>query len=333
MTPVTWGILGAAKIARQKVIPAMAGSQDIRILGLASRDEARARATADALGIPRAYGSYDALLADPEIEAVYNPLPNHLHVPLTLKALAAGKHVLCEKPLALTAAEAAALEAAQTASGRLVAEAFMIRHHPQWLRARDLVRSGALGDVRTLHVHFSYALADVSNIRNQPEMGGGGLYDIGCYAITAARYLFGAEPEKVIAHFDRDATGTDRLASGLAVFSGGRSLTFSCATLLTPGQRVEVHGTQARLVIPIPFNAPADAETRLLLDDGRDLAGGGLRTEIIPACDQYRLQGEAFGRALRGSEPLEFGLADAIAGMKVLDALFRSGDSGHWETP
>lgn len=334
MKAVTWGVLGAAKIARQKVIPAMMKSPDITVLGLAARDGDRAAATAAELGIARSYGDYDALLADPEIEAIYNPLPNHLHVPWTLKALAAGKHVLCEKPIALTADEARQLIAAQESSGKLVAEAFMVRHHPQWQRVRDLITSGELGEVRAISVFFAYTLLDPDNIRNQADIGGGGLYDIGCYAITAARYLFGAEPEKVVGAFDLDPVmGTDRLASGLAVFGGGRHLTFTCSTQLAPGQRLTVHGSKGRVEIAIPFNAPPDTETLIHRDDGRDLTGGGASTEVIPACDQYRLQGEAFGRAIRGLEPLAYGVEDAIASMAVIDALFRSAKTGQWETP
>ncbi len=330
--PVKWGVLGVAKIATEKVIPAMQQGLMCRIEAIASRDAARAREAAEKLGVPRAYGSYEELLADPEIEAIYNPLPNELHVSWTEKALAAGKHVLCEKPIALDAEEGRRLVAARDKSGKLVAEAFMVRFHPQWRRAREIVRSGAIGEVGAIQTLFTYRLLDAQNVRNRPP-GGGGLYDIGCYAILTARYIFGDEPRRVAAALDVDPLfGTDRLASAILEFPGGRHLTFSAATQLAGAQRVVIAGTAGRIEVKIPFNAPPDRPTQIVVDSGADLVGGGARTEEFPVCDQYTLQGDAFARAVRGEAPLEFPIEDALANMKVIDACFRAAKSGRWET-
>ncbi len=330
---VSWGVLGAANIGIEKVIPAMQRGEVSRIDAIASRDIAKARRAAADLGIAKAYGSYEELLADPAIEAVYNPLPNELHVPWTIRALEAGKHVLCEKPIALDSAEADALIEARRRSGKLVAEAFMVRFHPQWRRAREIARSGAIGDVRAIQTFFSYRLTDAENIRNRP-LGGGGLYDIGCYAILTARHVFAAEPTRVVAALDVDpAFGTDRLASALIEFPGGRHLTFTCATQLSAHQRVTIVGEAGRVEVAVPFNAPIDRPTRITIDNGADLLGGGARVEEFPACDQYTRQGDAFSRAILGEAPLEFPVEDAIANMRVIDAAFRSGRGGGWERP
>src|SRR5208283_2926659 len=258
MRKVKWGVLGVADIAAGKVIPGMQGAERCEIAAIASRDESRAREAAARLRIARAYGSYDALLADPEIEAIYNPLPNELHVPWTIRALEAGKHVLCEKPIALDAKEARMLIGARDKAGRQVAEAFMVRYHPQWRRARELAQSGAIGAVGAIQTFFSYRLLDPKNVRNRPP-GGGGLYDIGCYAILTARYIFGDEPIRVVATLDRDADfGTDRLASALLEFPRGRHLTFTVATQVSAHQRVTIVGQTGRIEICIPFNALPD---------------------------------------------------------------------------
>jgi predicted dehydrogenase len=329
---VVWGVLGTAKIATAKVIPAMQKSACCEVRAIASRNAESARDAAAELRIPRAYGSYQALLADPDIEAIYNPLPNHLHVPLTLQAAAAGKHVLCEKPIALTALEAEQLRDA----GRNVhiMEAFMVRFHLQWLRARELVRSGELGALRTVQAWFSYFNIDPNNIRNKPEVGGGALYDIGCYPIVIGRFLFEAEPRRVIALVDRDPDfGTDRSVSALVDFGDSRHLDFTVSTQATPYQRVQVCGTKRRLEIMIPFNAPPDTITTLRLDDGSRLGDAGVVAETVPACDQYTLQGEAFSRAIRGEVDLPYGVDDAMRNMRVIAALFRSEKSGCWEHP
>ncbi|KQT46296.1 NAD-binding protein [Aureimonas sp. Leaf454] len=331
---VKWGVLSTAQIGQKHVIPAMQMGERSQIVAVASRDEATARSVADRFGIERAYGSYEALLADPDIEAIYNPLPNHLHVPWTIKALEAGKHVLCEKPVALTAEEAAELVAARERTGRLVGEAFMVRHHPQWRVTRDLVAGGRIGEVRAIQTAFAYFLADPTNIRNKADIGGGGLYDIGCYAINTARYLFGAEPRRVVGAFDIDpAMGTDRMMSGLAEFEGPRHLAFTCATQLAPAQRVTILGTKGRIEVEIPFNAPIDRPTRILVDDGRDLFGSGREVIEFPVSNQYTLQGDAFSAAITEGRSLEWGIEDAVANMRVIDAFFRSGRSNGWETP
>jgi len=332
--PVKWGILSTANIGWAKVVPAMQQASNIKVVAVGSRDYEKAQAMALDLKIAKAYGSYDALLADPEIEAIYNPLPNHLHVPLTLRALAAGKHVLCEKPMALNAIEASLLLDVQKASGKLVAEAFMVRHHPQWQRARALVQGGEIGEVRAIQTAFSYFNNDPANVRNQADIGGGGMYDIGCYAITTARYIFDAEPDRIIGLVANDPTfGTDRLASALAEFPGQRHLTFSVSTQAVPYQRVQIFGTKGRIEVQIPFNAPPNAQTKIFIDNGSDLAGGGIHTEVLPACDQYTLQGEVFSKAVRGEQPLEYGLEDAIHNMRILDAIFLSVKTGKFETP
>jgi predicted dehydrogenase len=331
MEPVRWGVISTARIGVAKVLPGMLKSREIKILAIASREEKRAKSWARKLGIPRAYGSYEAMLADPDIEAVYNPLPNHLHVPLTLAAARAGKHVLCEKPIALTAIEAEMLR--DLPRDRIVAEAFMVRNHPQWQEARKRAQSGALGDVHAIQVFFSYYNVDPKNVRNQADIGGGALLDIGCYPIVIARYIFGAEPVRAIAQIDRCPTfGVDRLTTGMVDFGGGRRLDFTVSTQSVAHQRVEVIGTKGRLEVPVPFNAPQGNATRLYIDKGQKLAGAAAKSIPIRPSDQYRLQGEAFGRAVRGLEPLAYGVEDAISQMRVIDALFRSAESGQWES-
>jgi predicted dehydrogenase len=330
---VSWGVLGVAKIGVEKVIPAMQRGVHSSVDAIASRDYARAKDAAAVLHIAKSYGSYEALLADPAIEAIYNPLPNELHVPWSVRALEAGKHVLCEKPIALTAKEAQTLTSAAKASGKHVAEAFMVRFHPQWRRTKEIVQSGEIGETRTIQTFFSYYLTDPTNIRNKPP-GGGALYDIGCYAILTARYIFGAEPLRVVGVVDRDPImGTDRLTSGIIEFPGGRHLTFVCGTQLAGHQRVTIGGSKGRVEVQIPFNAPPDRPTRIILDSGADLFGGGGRVEEFPICDQYTLQGDAFSQAVRGAAPLPYGIDDAILNMRVIDALFRSAQTGSWEKP
>jgi predicted dehydrogenase len=333
MSKVKWGVLGAANIGVERVLPAMQRADLCEVVALASRELSKGRAAATTLGIPRVYGSYEELLADPAIEAIYNPLPNEMHLLWTMKAMEAGKHVLCEKPIALDAEEARQLIAVRDRTGKLVAEAFMVRFHPQWRRVRELVRAGAIGPARAIQTFFAYRLLDPANVRNRPP-GGGGLYDIGCYAILTARYIFGAQPTKAIATLDFDPNfGTDRLVSGIVEFPGGRHLTFSAATQLPLYQRVTIVGEGGRIEIPIPFNAPIDRPNRVVVDTGVDLLGGGARVEEFPICDQYGLQGDAFSRAVRGETPLEFPIEDAILNMRVIDALFRSAKSGRWEMP
>ena len=329
MRKVRWGILSTANIGMAKVTPAIQKSAHSEVVAIASRDLAKARAAADRLGIAKAYGSYEELFADPDIDAIYNPLPNHLHVPMTVAAAKAGKHVLCEKPIALNAAEAETLR--QCPPDRVVLEAFMVRFHPQWHRAREIIRSGELGDVRAINAVFTYFNADPANVRNQLEIGGGGIMDIGCYPVTAARFLFEGEPRRVVSLVERDPSfGTDRLASVLADFGNGRQLNFICSTQTAGHQRVQVLGSKAKLEIVIPFNAPPDERTAITIDTGAPFDGSLARREILPACDQYTEQAEAFALAVLGEKPLPWGIEDAIASMKVLDAIFASEKSGGW---
>jgi predicted dehydrogenase len=299
---------------------------------IASRDLPRAQAAAASLGIPRAFGSYEELLADPDLDAIYNPLPNDLHVPWTIRAAEAGKHVLCEKPLALTAAQAETLLAVRARTGVKIGEAFMVDCHPQWLRTQALLRDGAIGTLRAVHGHFSYTNVNPGNIRNKLEQGGGGLMDIGCYLIHAARYAFSAEPLRVVSLVDRDPImKTDRLTSALMEFPTGQAI-FTCGTQLVPYQRVQLLGTKGRIEIEIPFNAPPDRPTRLIVDTGADLFGAGQTVETIPICDQYTLQGDAFSKAVLENTEVPVTVENAIANMKVIDAIFRSAETHQWET-
>ena len=332
MEPVRWGILSTALIGTAKVIPAMFKSKQLTVVGIASRGLPKAQEAAAKLGIPKAYGSYEEMLADPAIEAIYNPLPNHLHVELTLAAAQAGKHVLCEKPFALKAADLEVLR--PYASKVHIGEAFMVRFHPQWAAAREELRRGAIGELCAMHVPFSYFNDDPGNIRNRADIGGGALYDIGCYAITAGRWFFEGEPERVVAAVDRDpAFKTDRTTSGLLDFGGGRHLVFSVSTQSARYQRIQLIGTQGRIEIEIPFNAPQDQGTRYWVDDASALDGGGIRTVSLPVADQYQLLTEAFSSAVRTQTPNAAGLDEAAGGMRVIDALFASEKSGRFERP
>lgn len=331
LTPVRWGVLGASHFALKVSLPGMKRGPLTQLAALASRDIGKARTAAQSLGIPRAYGSYDELLDDPEIDAVYNPLPNHLHVKWTARAARAGKHVLCEKPIALSARDAEALVAVQRETGKLIAEAFMIRYHPQWQQAGHWVRSGRIGDLVSVQTAFSYFNRDAANIRNRMDVGGGALYDIGCYAVNTSRLLFGREPARAMALVERDPEfGTDRLTSGLLDY-GGAHLTFTCSTQAVAYQRVNALGTRGRIEIEIPFNAPADQPCKIFLDDGSTLDGSSAKVTSFPVVDQYHLQSEAFSRAIRAGGPVENSIEVAVGNMRVIDALFRSAESGRWE--
>ncbi len=324
-----WGILSTAKIGREKVIPGIMGSPSSEVVAIASRDKARAAKVAADLGIPRSYGSYEELLADPDVDAIYNPLPNHLHVELTIAAAKARKHVLCEKPVALNAKEAERLR--ECPKDVTVAEAFMVRYHPQWLRVREMVRSGELGEVRAVSSVFTYFNMDPDDVRNNPEIGGGAIMDIGCYPVTGGRFLFESEPKRVVALIERcPQFGTDRQASVIADFGEGRQLAFTVSTQLAPHQTIEVVGTKARAEIVIPFNAPQNEATAILVDEGHTPDGHLARREVIDPCDQYGEQAEAFAQSILKGEPLPYGIDDAIQSMRVLDAIFASEKSGGW---
>jgi predicted dehydrogenase len=328
---VKWGVLGAASIATRKVIPGMQQGEWSEIVAIASRDLRKAEAAAEKLGIAKTYGSHEELLADGEIEAVYNPLPNHLHVPWSIKAAEAGKHVLCEKPISLTVAEAKTLLEARERCGVKIGEAFMVKTHPQWLRTRDLIRKGVIGELRAIVGAFSYFNRDPQNVRSKVEWGGGGMLDIGCYPITTSRFIFEEEPVRVAGLIERDPDfKTDRLASAILEFPSGQAV-FTCSTQLVPYQRMQFLGTKGRIEIEIPFNAPPDRACRIFIDDGRDVFGGGIRIETIPVCDQYTVQGDAFSRAIREGSEVPVPLEDAIGNMAVIEAVFRAGESGRWE--
>ncbi|MCI0486767.1 MAG: Gfo/Idh/MocA family oxidoreductase [Blastocatellia bacterium] len=329
---VRWGVLGTAKIALGKVIPAMQKGEWSEVSAIASRDFEKARSAAESLGIPKAYGSYEELLADPEIEAVYNPLPNHLHAPWSIKAAEAGKHVLCEKPIGLSVEEALELVAARDRTGVKIQEAFMVKTHPQWIETRDLIESGRIGELRLVSGHFSYFNRDEANIRNIAEYGGGALMDIGCYPVTISRFIFKEEPARVVSLIERDPdTKIDRLTSVMLDFPSGQAI-FTCSTQIVPRQRMQFFATRGRLEVEIPFNIPTDRPTRIFIDDGSDLFGAEVEIKEIPAFNQYTVQGDLFSRAIREGTAPPIALEDAVSNMKVIEAIFRSAESGRWET-
>jgi len=329
---IRWGVLSTAAIGLRKVIPGMQLGQFSTVDAIASRDLAKAQKAAASCVIARAYGSYEELLEDPEIDAIYNPLPNQLHVPWTIKAAEAGKHVLCEKPLSLTVAEAESLLAVRARTGVKIGEAFMIRSYPQWLRLRELLNDGRIGELRSVVGFFSYFNVDPANIRNRMDSGGGALMDIGCYLIHASRYAFGGQPTRVVASIDRDPQmGIDRLTSAILEFPAGQAI-FTCSTQLIPYQRVHFLGTRGRIELEIPFNAPPDRPTRLFIDSTGDLFGQP-EVETFPTCDQYTLQGDAFSKAILDDTEVPVPLEDAIGNMAVIEAIFNSARSGQWESP
>ena len=334
MRKIRYGVLGVARIATNRVIPGMQAGQFCEIAAIASRDLARAREAAAGLGIAKAYGSYEEMLADPEIDAVYNPLPNHMHVPWSIRAAEAGKHVLCEKPVGLNAAQVRELIAARDRTGVVMGEAFMVAAHPQWLRLVEQVRGGRIGTLQSAVGTFSYFKLDADNIRNIREFGGGALYDIGCYPIKTARMVFGTEPVRVSAAITRDARfgNIDMLTSAVLEFPSGHCI-FTCSTQIALQQSMCFYGTHGRIQPEIPFNATPGGVSRLIFDDGRDLDGGGRVVEEIAACDQYTLQGDLFSRAvLEGGAP-PVPLEDALRNMAVLDAVFRSAETRRAEAP
>ncbi len=330
---IRWGVLGAAKIALTKIIPAMRLGALAEISAIASRDLEKARAAARDLNIPKFYGSYEELLADPEIDAIYNPLPNNLHVEWTIKAAEAGKHVLCEKPIALTTEEARKLIETRDRAGVKIQEAFMVRSHPQWLAVRDLIRQKRIGDLQAINGFFSYFNDDTANIRNRIETGGGALLDIGCYCINISRFILGEEPRKVAALIERDAElKIDKLTSAILNFPSCQS-TFSCSTQLVPYQRMQFFGSNGRVEVEIPFNIPIDEPTRIFVDTTGDLYGADIETIEIPAANQYTIQGDLFSRAIIENSEQAISLEDSIKNMAVIEAVFRAAETGKWETP
>ncbi|MBV9392460.1 MAG: Gfo/Idh/MocA family oxidoreductase [Verrucomicrobia bacterium] len=330
---VKWGVLGCANIALKKVIPAMQRGQWCEMAAIASRNVSRAKEAAAELGIAKAYGSYGDLIADPEIEAIYNPLPNHLHVPWSIKAAEAGKHVLCEKPISLTVEEAVSLLKVRNRTKVKIAEAFMVRTHPQWLAVADLVRKGRIGPVRVILQCFSYFNSDPANVRNIAEYGGGGLMDIGCYSIFISRFIFGSEPQRVLGLVEKDLDfGTDVITSALLDFPAGHSV-FTCSTQLVPYQRVQILGTDGRIEIEIPLNAPPDQPCRIFIDDGLDRSGRSAEVMQFDICDQYTIQGDLFSRSIREQIELPVPLENSVRNMAVIEAVLRSAKTGFWENP
>ncbi len=325
-TKIRWGILSTAKIGVVKVIPAMQQGQHCEIAAISSRDLNEAKRVALTLGIPKAYGSYEDLLSDSEIDAVYIPLPNHLHVEWAIKAMEAGKHVLLEKPVGLSSKQAESLIQVSKRKPQLkIMEAFMYRHHPQWRKARKMVEDGHIGKLKTIQSIFSYYNTDPNNIRQNPDFGGGGLMDIGCYCISLSRFIFGQEPKRVngIVEFDPKFK-TDRMASGTLDFSTGTS-TFTCSTQLMPFQRVNIFGEKGVIEIEIPFNTPPDKPTRLWLNTTE-------KTEEITfdICDQYTIQGDLFSKAILDNVQVPTPIEDALNNMLVIEAVFKSSESGEW---
>lgn len=326
MKKVRFGVLSGAKIGVEQVIPAMQKSQHCLIEGIASRDEQQAKRIGKKLNIPKTYGSYESLLADPDIDAVYIPLPNHLHVPWSIKSLEAGKHVLCEKPLALTTKEAARLLDASSRFPHLkIMEAFMYRHHPQWHKAKEIVDGGEIGKLRTVQSFFSYFNDDENNIRNIADIGGGGMMDIGCYCLSLSRYIFGRQPTRVCGMMDIDSRfHTDTLFSGMLDFVEG-SATFTCSTQLVPYQRVNILGTKGRVEIKIPFNAPNTEKCVLL-----HYSESGLIQHELPICDQYGLQGDSLALAIVENKDVLTPLLDGVENMHLLRSCIRSAEKKEW---
>ncbi len=322
---IRWGILSTATIGVHKVIPGLRRSTRGEVVAIASRDAATARSVAARLGIPRAHGSYEALLADSQVDAIYIPLPNHLHAEWSIRALEAGKHVLCEKPIGLSADEAERMAAAADASGRLLMEAFMYRHHPSWITVRELIASGRIGRLVAVDSWFSYHLDDPANIRNIAAYGGGALMDIGCYCVNLSRLLFGSEPVDVAASVVRDpASGVDILASGTMAFDAGLA-SFSVATQAEPDQRVHIYGAEGRITVDIPFNIPPELPTRVRLTTGRR-APEAYQTEIfeLAPADPYACEADAFAAAILEGGPCPVPMADAVANMRVIERLLAS---------
>jgi len=329
VTDLRWGILSTANIAREKVIPGIQGADRCRVVAIASRDVVRAREVAAAAGIPKAHGSYEALLADPEVDAVYIPLPNHLHAEWTIAAARAGKHVLCEKPLAMTAADAERMiEACETGGVRLM-EAFMYRHHPSWVAVRELVTSGRIGRLVTVQSWFSYFNDDAANIRNILAYGGGALFDIGCYSVNLSRMLFDAEPRRVEASVLRDsASGVDILTSALLEFDEGTA-TFTCSTRAEDDQRVHIYGTEGRISIGIPFNIPPNLPSQVFLTRGGDPpVSPTTETLTFAAADPYSAEASRFAAAILDGEPTPVPPADAIANLQVIERIFEAARPG-----
>ncbi|MFY0601788.1 MAG: Gfo/Idh/MocA family oxidoreductase [Cyclobacteriaceae bacterium] len=330
MSKLKWGILSTAKIGTEKVIPGMQKSESLEVYAISSRDKSQAEIAGKNLNIPKAYGSYDELIHDPEIDVIYNPLPNHLHVEWTAKAIAAGKHVLCEKPLFLDTEDAKKLISIRDEHRVKVGEAFMVKTHPQWIKAKEILDSGELGEASLYSATFSYFNDDPENIRNIPAYGGGALWDIGCYPVMTSTYLFDQNPIRVFCEIKRDEKfDTDIFSSSILEFPNKKRATFSVSTQLAPYQRVHILGTRKELEIQIPFNAPTDRPTLLKVNDA-DILQEGLQKIEIPTCDQYQLQAEEFTKSIINDTEVPVSLEDAVNYCKIINALFDSAEKGVW---
>ena len=326
---IRWGVLSTAKIGSEKVIPGMQKASNCSVVAIASRNIGQAENTAKNLNIGRAYGSYEELLSDPDIDAIYNPLPNNLHVEWTIKAMQAGKHVLCEKPIGISAAEASKLvQEAKKYPQLKVMEAFMYRFHPQWQKVKSLIAEGTIGEIKAVQSFFSYFNIDPKNIRNNVDVAGGALMDIGCYCVSFPRFLFDAEPTRVVSCIDRDPVmKTDRLTSALLDFGDGKISTFTCSTQLMPYQRVNIFGTNGHIEIEIPVNAPKDASSKIWVR-----TKSGSEEIIVDAVDQYTLQAEQFTKSILENSAVPTNLTDAVNNMKVIEAIFESAEENSWKT-
>lgn len=330
---INWGVLGAANIASKKVIPAMQSGEFSQITAIASRNSEKAKMTALELSIPNFYGSYEELLADSRVEAVYIPLPNHLHIEWATRCAEAGKHVLCEKPIGLNAEEVRKLIEVRNRTDVKIQEAFMVQTHPKWLKVRELIRAGRIGKLEAITGFFSYFNDDETNIRNKPEMGGGALLDIGCYCINISRFIFEDEPQRVSSLMTKDAkTGIDKLSSAILDFPNGQA-TFTCSTQLVPYQKMHFFGTKGRIEVEIPFNIPPETPTKIFIDDGRNLYGENIETIKFYSADQYRIQGDLFSQAILENSDQAITLEDSFKNMAVIDAVFRSSETGNWVMP
>ena len=329
MQKIRWGVLSTARIGVRQVIPAFQQGKYSEVLAIASRSEERAKNAAGSLGIARAYGSYEALLRDPDVDAIYNPLPNHMHKDWSVKAMKAGKHLLCEKPVGLTVREVEEMIAARDRYGVMAGEAFMVKTHPEWLEARDRVNRGEVGELRLIQGMFSYYNTDPENIRNKPEMGGGGMWDIGCYCVTMSRFLFGEEPVSVMALLEFDPEmKTDRLGSVLMEFPSGQSQ-FAVSTQLVPYQRMHMFGTRGHLEVSIPWNAPNDRPCKVIQDEG-DKFMEEVTVHTFPVTDQYTLMGDAFSRAILEGTGVPVPLEDGWNNTRALRAIFESAERRAW---
>lgn len=328
-TPLRWGILSTAKIGRTKVIPAIANSATNSVVAIASRDFQSAALCAQELAIAKHYGSYQDLLDDPDIDAIYNPLPNDMHVAWSIAALKAGKHVLCEKPLGLNAADAQLLLEASRAHPNLrVMEAFMYRFHPQWQAVQNWIAEGLIGQVRAVQTVFSYNNHEPNNIRNNPAAGGGALMDIGCYGISVARWIFNTEPVRVVGQLDfHPEYQVDQLALLNMDFNHGAMASVLCGTKTEAGQSVYISGTQGSISIERPFYCiDEEPNTVVVRIDGE------VTRHQFPGQDQYQFMVEAFAASCRNLRDVPTPLSDAVCNMAVIDAAFASAASGQWQS-